>query len=105
MHVRKLPRDCRGAHYKGAPTGPDFADTDLRDPLDGYFLLRALPRAPFDLGAEIAKSSILPPPLSAAASQRGLSPLPAQVSEGFSGLRYFAATGPPRRPVIFFRRS
>src|ERR1700722_224331 len=38
------------------------------------------------------KSSIVPPALSAAVSHRGLSPLPAHVWLGLSGLRYFGAT-------------
>jgi 2,4-dienoyl-CoA reductase-like NADH-dependent reductase (Old Yellow Enzyme family) len=39
------------------------------------------------------KCSSFLPALIAAASQRGFNPRPAQVSLGFSGLRYFAATG------------
>src|SRR5262245_44530921 len=45
------------------------------------------------------KCSSFLPDLSAAASQRGVSPRPAQVSLGFSGLRYFGATG-PRAPIL-----
>src|SRR5271156_6113787 len=50
----------------------------------------------------IRKSSSFFPPLTAALSQRGLRPRPAQVSVGFSGLRYFGATGPfgPPRPNL-----
>jgi hypothetical protein len=48
------------------------------------------------------KSSSFLPDFSAATSHRGFSPRPAQVSVGFSGLRYFGATaprGPPRPPL------
>src|SRR5277367_3438122 len=50
----------------------------------------------------IRKSSSVLPDLTAAVSQRVLSPRPAQVSSGFSGLRYFGATGPfgPPRPNL-----
>jgi hypothetical protein len=48
----------------------------------------------FDAPA-IRKSSNDFPPLMAAVSQRGFNPRPAQVSVGFSGLRYFGATEPP----------
>jgi hypothetical protein len=44
----------------------------------------------------IKKSSCSLPPLMAAASHRGFSPRPAQVSAGFSGFRYLGATGPLR---------
>src|SRR5262249_46646416 len=47
----------------------------------------------FAVCAMLKCSSFLPP-LIAATSQRGFSPRPAQVSLGFSGLRYFGATGP-----------
>src|SRR3984893_6045374 len=51
------------------------------------------------------KSSSFLPDLSAAASHRGFSPRPAQVSLGFSGLRYFGATFPlaPRPKAPFDR--
>src|SRR6266436_9729165 len=53
----------------------------------------------------ILKSSSFLPDLSAAASHRGFSPRPAQVSLGFSGLRYFGATFPlaPRPKADFDR--
>src|SRR5438128_6265439 len=41
----------------------------------------------------IRKSSIRLPDFSCAASQRGLLPRPAQVSDGRSGFRYFGTTG------------
>jgi hypothetical protein len=41
--------------------------------------------------------------LSAAASQRGFNPRPAQVSLGLSGLRYFGATLPRAAPRHFHR--
>ena len=41
-------------------------------------------------------SSIFFPDLIAAVSHRGFNPRPAQVSAGFSGLRYLGATPPPR---------
>ena len=51
----------------------------------------------------IKKSSTFFPIFIAADSHRGLSPRPAQVSLGFSGLRYFGATGAlaPRREPDF----
>src|SRR6202011_3829646 len=51
----------------------------------------------------MTKSSSFLPDLSAAASHRGFSPRPAQVSLGFSGLRYFGATFPlaPRPKAPF----
>src|SRR5271169_6725813 len=53
---------------------------------------------------EMAKSSSFFPDLIAAASQRGFSPRPAQVSAGFSGLRNFGATFPlTPRPMDFER--
>src|ERR1700739_2873261 len=45
-------------------------------------------------GPPMTKSSSFLPDLRAAASQRGFRPRPAQVSAGFSGLRYFGATLP-----------
>src|SRR5262249_5880624 len=60
--------------------------------------LGALFVACFAVCAMLKCSSFLPA-LSAAASQRGVSPRPAQVSLGFSGLRYFGATG-PRPPIL-----
>ncbi len=53
----------------------------------------------------ILKSSSFLPALRAAASHRGFSPRPAQVSLGFSGLRYFGATFPltPRPKAAFDR--
>jgi hypothetical protein len=48
------------------------------------------------------KCSSFLPDFSAAASHRGFSPRPAQVSSGFAGLRYFGATG-PRTPPRFER--
>src|ERR1700748_2204526 len=59
--------------------------------------LRAFLGAPLTL-PEIAKSSSFLPDLIAAASHRGFRPRPAQVSPGFSGLRYFGATF-PRAPL------
>jgi hypothetical protein len=53
----------------------------------------------------IAKSSIFLPSLMAAASQRSFNPRPAQVSEGLSGLRYFAlgaALLPSKREPLQF---
>src|SRR5262249_38325822 len=52
----------------------------------------------FAVCAMLKCSSFLPA-LIAAASQSGFSPRPAQVSLGFSGLRYFGATG-PRAPTL-----
>src|SRR5262249_11661138 len=57
----------------------------------------------FDFGESaipaIRKSSIFFPDLIAAVSQRGFNPRPAQVSAGFSGLRYLVATAlPATRP-------
>src|SRR5215831_1729445 len=53
----------------------------------------------------MTKSSSFLPDLRAAASHRGFSPRPAQVSLGFSGLRYFGATFPltPRPNAAFDR--
>src|SRR5712671_4361487 len=64
----------------------------LRTFLGAFFVAR------FAVCAMLKCSSFLPA-LSAAASQRGLSPRPAQVSLGFSGLRYFGATE-PRAPGL-----
>src|SRR6266566_6264255 len=74
-----------------------------RNPSAGYETechLRAL-RALFGLLAffeatapRIRKSSADFPPLIAAVNHFGLNPRPAQVSSGFSGLRYFGGTGP-----------
>src|SRR6202043_782019 len=76
----------------------------LRDYLRG---LRAFLRPfVFDDGARaMRKSSIFLPDLIAAANHRGFKPRPAQVSAGFSGLRYLGATGPfaPRPRAIFER--
>src|SRR5438034_1080216 len=57
---------------------------------------------PLFTGAVILKCSSFLPVFSAAASHRGFSPRPAHVSAGFSGLRYFGATGPraPPRPPL-----
>src|SRR5215468_8636286 len=60
------------------------------------------PARPLFTGAVILKSSSFLPVFSAAASHRGLSPRPAHVSAGLSGLRYFGATTPrtpPRTPL------
>jgi hypothetical protein len=69
----------------------------------GYFRRTFLGAArPLFPGAAMLKSSSFLPDFSAAASQRGFSPRPAQVSLGFSGLRYFGATeprAPPRPPL------
>jgi hypothetical protein len=103
--------DCTGVLtlpdlLKWAPTCAHFPDSNpARLALNGYFFLRALPRAPFAADAPMAKSSIFLPDLIAADSHRGLRPRPAHVSDEFSGLRYLGATGPPRVPVGFFRRS
>src|SRR5262249_21324288 len=51
--------------------------------------------APVLADAAMLKSSSFAPVLSAAVSHRGLSPRPAHVSAGLSGLRYFGATGCP----------
>jgi hypothetical protein len=61
----------------------------LRVFLATFFLL-----APW---AAMLKYSSFLPAFIAAVSHLGLSPRPAQVSPGFSGLRYFGATVPPRR--------
>lgn len=53
---------------------------------------------PFFRGAVMLNSSSFFPDFSAAASHRGLSPRPAHVSAGLSGLRYFGATAPRRPP-------
>jgi hypothetical protein len=56
----------------------------------------------FDDAADpaIRKSSAFSPDLIAAVSQRGFNPRPAQVSAGFSGLRYLGATAPRApRPI------
>src|SRR5258707_3697744 len=65
--------------------------------LDGF--AESLPAPP------MLKSSSFLPDLRAAASHRGFSPRPAQVSLGFSGLRYFGATFPlaPRPKAPFDR--
>jgi hypothetical protein len=61
-----------------------------------YFLLRVfLVAEPFAAPA-IAKSSTFFPPFIAATSHLGLRPRPAQVSAGFSGLRYLG----PLRPWV-----
>src|ERR1700674_5300062 len=59
-----------------------------------------------DLAPAIRKSSGFFPVLIAAVSHRGFSPRPAQVSLGFSGLRYLSATDPraPPRPKADFAR-
>jgi len=64
--------------------------------LADFFALRVfLPPFAFDAAAPaIRKSSAFLPDLIAAASQRGFNPRPAQVSAGFSGLRYLGATAP-----------
>jgi hypothetical protein len=72
-----------------------------------YFLLRVfLVAEPFAAPA-IAKSSTFFPPFIAATSHLGLRPRPAQVSAGFSGLRYLGATAPlgPPRPAGLPRRA
>jgi hypothetical protein len=63
-----------------------------------FFTLRTFLGAFFVVCAMLKCSSFLPA-LIAAASQSGFSPRPAQVSLGFSGLRYFGATG-PRAPSL-----
>src|SRR5271168_1898825 len=51
----------------------------------------------------IRKSSAFLPDLIAAVNHRGFNPRPAQVSAGFSGLRYLAATvARPRTPFVDF---
>src|ERR1700730_5753578 len=71
---------------------------------DALLTLRAfLPDfAAFAAGPAIAKSSSFLPLLMAALNHRGLRPRPAQVSAGFSGLRYLGATAPlaPPRPDL-----
>ena len=68
---------------------PSFA---LRTSLDAFSVTC------FAVWAILKYSSFLPP-LSAAATQRGVSPRPAKVSLGFAGLRYFGATG-LRAPIL-----
>jgi hypothetical protein len=71
------------------------------DDKPGYFLRAFLGAARVLVaGVAMLKSSSFLPDFSAAASHRGFSPRPAQVSVGFSGLRYFGATAPraPPRP-------
>src|ERR1700693_4138151 len=62
--------------------------------LADFFALRIfMPPFAFDAAAPaIRKSSGFLPDLIAAASHRGFNPRPAQVSPGFSGLRYLGAT-------------
>jgi hypothetical protein len=58
---------------------------------------------PFALDAAapaIRKSSAFLPDLIAAVSQRGFNPRPAQVSVGFSGLRYLGAMAPYPRATF-----
>ena len=64
--------------------------------LADFFAFRIfLPPFAFDAAAPaIRKSSGFLPDLIAAANQRGFNPRPAQVSAGFSGLRYLGATAP-----------
>jgi hypothetical protein len=82
-------KDCDSAK----PDGPY-----LRGLRISRVLLVGLAAEPFATAPGIKKSSSSLPPLIAAASQRGLRPRPAQVSAGFSGLRYLGATGPIRPP-------
>src|SRR5260370_23938967 len=65
---------------------------------------RDLVAAAFSVPAMLKSSSFLPDFI-AADNHRGLSPRPAQVSLGFSGLRYFGATFPlaPRAKADFPR--
>lgn len=80
---------------------PAFETHPVRKP--NYFLRDFLATARTFLPLPLMlKSSSFLPCLSAAASQRGFRPRPAQVSAGFSGLRYFGGTaplGPPRTPL------
>jgi hypothetical protein len=87
-------------HRQSAIEGsvPSFQRVSRREPVVAYFLAFRVFRTfgcfaerPFDAPA-IRKSSNDLPPLMAATNQRGFSPRPAQVSVGFSGLRYLAAT-------------
>jgi hypothetical protein len=79
----------------------------------GYFrafrrvFLVGLPAEGLVTAPGIKKSSSFLPLLIAAVSQRRLRPRPAQVSSGFSGLRYLGATGPnrpPRASLVAFPR-
>src|ERR1700675_808327 len=76
--------------------------------LADFFALRIfLPPFAFDAAAPaIRKSSCFLPDLIAAANHRGFNPRPAQVSVGFSGLRYLGATFPQApRPKADFERA
>jgi hypothetical protein len=67
------------------------------------FLALRVVLPPFALDAAapaIRKSSAFLPDLIAAVSQRGFNPRPAQVSVGFSGLRYLGATAPYTRATF-----
>src|SRR5260221_10373559 len=81
-----IPHFTSGAPRQGQLRTP-HAFLALRTFLGAFFV------ACFAFCAMLKCSSFLPA-LIAAASQRGVSPRPAQVSLGFSGLRYFGATGP-----------
>src|SRR5215472_12829407 len=79
-----------GGRAAGNAKSPDHAAEDLklrRRRLDVIDAQRLALRP----GLAIANSSSLCPLLSSARSQRGVAPRPAQVSDRFFGLRYFAA--------------
>jgi hypothetical protein len=88
---------------KGVRSNGSAGPSRDRGPPSAYLLDLRTFRVFLVLAAEalsapgIKKSSCFLPPLIAAVSQRGLRPRPAQVSAGFSGLRYLGATGPNRR--------
>src|SRR6266403_5851860 len=84
----------------GWPASPPHGD----DNVSPTYFRRAFFGAarPLFTGAVILKSSSFLPVFSAAASHRGLSPRPAHVSAGLSGLRYLGGTAPrtpPRTPL------
>src|SRR5215471_3822784 len=80
-----------------------LSGVQLRRQKRSYFLRAFLAAVRiFFTGAPMLKCSSFLPDFSAAAIHRGFSPRPAHVSVGFSGLRYFGATGPrvpPRTPL------
>src|SRR6266853_1112083 len=87
----------------GWPPSPPHGEGNVRPT---YFQRAFFGAArPLFTGAVILKSSSFLPVFSAAASHRGLSPRPAHVSAGLSGLRYFGATGPRAPPRIPFKRN
>jgi hypothetical protein len=81
-----------------------FAVTDPAEqavPIGRHLLaFRAFFATVFFSGVAMLKSSSFLPALMAVVSHRGFNPRPAQVSEGFSGLRYFGATL-PRTPLLW----